>query len=176
MSTVARTAPALVALVAWIAMNGTSGAQAGPLPRSARVNDAESAPSTVDRDAIGAAHALLPASEWAAIRQVIADQLAALRRGDAVGAFSFAAPGIRERFGDAPTFLAMVRESYAALLDARYTEYLDGAVVDDTTIQPLRLDMDDDTVLVALYQMRKGDDGRWRVSGCVIAPSTLRST
>jgi hypothetical protein len=70
----------------------------------------------------------------------------------------------------------MVRESYAALLDARYTEYLDGAVVDDTTIQPLRLVMNDDTVLVALYQMRKGDDGRWRVAGCVIAPSTLRST
>jgi hypothetical protein len=36
--------------------------------------------------------------------------------------------------------------------------------------------MNDDTVLVALYQMRKGDDGRWRVAGCVIAPSTLRST
>jgi hypothetical protein len=139
-------------------------------------NDVAGAPSPADRAAFEDAHARLPASEWTAIRQVIDDQLAALRRGDAIGAFSFAAPGIRERFGDAPTFLAMVRESYAALLDARYTEYLDGAVVDDTTIQPLRLVMNDDTVLVALYQMRKGDDGRWRVAGCVIAPSTLRST
>ena len=140
------------------------------------VNDVADALSPTDRQAFDEAHARLPASEWTAIRKVIDDQLAALRRGDAVRAFSFAAPAIRERFGDAPTFLAMVRESYAALLDARYTEYLDGAVVDDTTIQPLRLVMNDDTVLVALYQMRKDADGRWRVSGCVIAPSTLRST
>jgi len=139
-------------------------------------NDVADALSPVDRQAFDDAHARLPASEWTAIRQVIDGQLEALRRGDAAGAFSFAAPGIRDRFGDAPTFLAMVRESYAALLDARYTEYLEGAVVDDTTIQPLRLVMNDDTVLVALYQMRKGDDGRWRVAGCVIAPSTLRST
>ena len=139
-------------------------------------NDVADAPSPADRQVLDEAHARLPASKWTAIRQVIDNQLEALRRGDAIGAFSFAAPGIRERFGDAPTFLAMVRESYAALLDARYTEYLDGAVVDDTTIQPLRLVMNDDTVFVALYQMRKGDDGRWRVAGCVIAPSTLRST
>jgi len=139
-------------------------------------NDVADALSPVDRQAFDDAHARLPASEWTAIRQVIDGQLEAMRRGDAAGALSFAAPGIRDRFGDAPTFLAMVRESYAALLDARYTEYLEGAVVDDTTIQPLRLVMNDDTVLVALYQMRKGDDGRWRVAGCVIAPSTLRST
>ena len=138
-------------------------------------NDVADARSPADREAFDEAHARLPASKWTAIRQVIDEQLAALRRGDAAGAFSFAAPGIRERFGDAPTFLALGRESYAALLEARYTESLDGAAVDDTTIQPLRLVMNDDTVLVALYQMRKGDDGRWRVAGCVIAPSTLRS-
>jgi hypothetical protein len=72
-------------------------------------SDIAEALSPGDRQAFDAAHAQLPASDWAAIRQVIADQLAALRRGDAVGAFSFAAPGIRERFGDAPAFLAMVR-------------------------------------------------------------------
>jgi hypothetical protein len=170
--TATRPALAAVAALAMLVAAHAAGAREGMRP----VDAAADARSPEDRQAFDAAHARLPASEWTAIRRVIDEQLAALRRGDAIGAFAFAAPGIRERFGDAAAFLAMVRESYAALLDARYTEYLDGAVVDDTTIQPLRLVMSDGTVLVALYQMRKGGDGRWRVAGCVIAPSTLRST
>ena len=134
------------------------------------------APTPRDREAVDAGHALLPPAEWSAIRRVIGEQLEALRRGDATRAFSFASPGIRERFGDADTFLSMVRDTYTPLLEARYTEYLEGAVVEGSTIQPLRLVMQDDTVLVALYQMTKGDDGRWRIAGCVLAPSTLRST
>jgi hypothetical protein len=117
--------------------------------------------------------ALAPA-EWEAIRNVIGNQLAALREGDAPRAFAFAAPGIQERFHDAPTFLRMVRESYSPLLEARYIEYLEGAVIDGDTIQPLRLMLGDETVLVALYQMRKEGD-RWRIAGCVIAPSTTKS-
>ena len=124
---------------------------------------------------IEAARAALTPAEWAAIRRVIGAQLAALRSGDAASAFAFAAPGIRQRFHDAPTFLAMVRQGYTALLDARYTEYLEGAVIDGSTIQPLRLVMHDETVLVALYQMERDGARGWRIAGCVIAPSTLRS-
>ena len=120
--------------------------------------------------------ATLAAAEWTRDPSVIGDQLAALRSGDATRAFSFAAPRIREQFGDAPTFLRMVQGSYAALLDARYTEFLEGAVIDGRTIQPLRLVMPDDTVLVALYEMQRDDAGSWRIAGCVLAPSTVRST
>ena len=31
-------------------------------------------------------------------------------------------------------------------------------------------------VLVALYEMQKQKDGRWRIAGCVIAPSTVQAT
>lgn len=123
-----------------------------------------------------AAHAALAPAEWLAIRSVISDQLAALRSGDGSRAFSFASPAIREQFGDAPTFLQMVRASYGALLAARYTEFLEGAVIDGRTIQPLRLVMNDDTVLVALYEMQRDQRDGWRIAGCVIAPSTVRST
>ena len=126
--------------------------------------------------AFEAAHAALAPEVWDAIRRVIGDQLAALRNGDAARAFSFASSAIRDRFGDAPTFLQMVQGSYGALLGARYTEFLDGAVIDGHTIQPLRLVMNDDTVLVALYEMQRDEDGGWRIAGCVIAPSTVRST
>jgi len=118
----------------------------------------------------------LPADDWNAIRQVIDDQLAALKAGDGATALAFAAPGIRAQFGTPENFLRMVRDGYAPLLAARYQAFLDGAVIDGATIQPLRLVMPDNTVLVALYQMQRQPDGLWRIAGCVIAPSTVQAT
>jgi len=114
--------------------------------------------------------------DWTAIRKVIGDQLAALKAGDGEKAMTFAAPGIQAQFGSAENFLRMVRAGYAALLDARQTIFLQGAVIDDAVVQPLRLVLPDDSVLVALYQMQRQPDGRWRIAGCVIAPSTVQST
>jgi len=119
--------------------------------------------------------ATLSASEWSAIRRTIDNQRKALKSGDAKKAFSFASPAIREQFGSPEGFLAMVRDGYAALLVARYAEFLEGAVIDGAVIQPLRLVGPDNSVLVALYTMEKQRDGRWRISGCVLAPSTVQA-
>jgi hypothetical protein len=118
----------------------------------------------------------LAAKEWQAIQKVIGDQLQALKAGDGVRAMTFAAPGIRDQFGTPENFLRMVRTGYAPLLAARHTQFLEGAIVDGATIQPLRLVLPDDTVLVALYQMQRQRDGRWRIAGCVLAPSTVQAT
>ncbi|TMH48318.1 MAG: DUF4864 domain-containing protein, partial [Betaproteobacteria bacterium] len=78
------------------------------------------------------AHAVetkLSKADWQAIRKVISRQLAALRAGDGKRAFGYASPGIQAQFGDAQTFMVMVRAGYSALLDARYTEFLEGAVM-----------------------------------------------
>jgi len=120
--------------------------------------------------------AKLPAKEWTAIRKVIGDQLAALKAGDGTKAMSDAAPGIREQFGTPENFMRMVREGYGALLSARRTQFLEGAVIEDAVVQPLRLVLPDDSVLVALYQMQKQSNGEWRIGGCWIAPSTVQST
>jgi Domain of unknown function (DUF4864) len=117
----------------------------------------------------------LPAAQWKAIQRVVTDQLRALKAGNAAKAFSFASPGIRAQFGTPDNFIAMVRSSYDALLVARYTEFLEGAVVDGRVIQPLRLFAPDNTVLVALYTMEKQKDGRWKIAGCVLAPSTVQA-
>jgi hypothetical protein len=118
----------------------------------------------------------LPAKEWQAIRAVIGDQLKALKAGDGAKAMTFAAPGIRAQFGTPENFLRMVRDGYAPLLEARHTQFLEGALIEGATIQPLRLVLPDNTVLVALYQMQKQADGRWRIAGCAIAPSTVQAT
>jgi len=117
---------------------------------------------------------VLSRDDWRAIERVIGDQLDALRAGDAERAFGFAAAGIRAQVGDAPAFMAMVRGGYEALLVARYTEFLEGAVIDGLVIQPLRLIAPDNTVRVALYTMQR-DGGAWRIAGCAIAPSTVKA-
>jgi ketosteroid isomerase-like protein len=115
-------------------------------------------------------------TDWTAIRKVIGDQLAALKAGDSVKAMTFAAPGIQAQFGTADNVMRMVRDGYSALLAARRHAFLQGAVIEDAVVQPLRLILPDETVVVALYQMQKQPDGRWRIAGCVIAPSTVQST
>jgi hypothetical protein len=118
----------------------------------------------------------LPAKDWTLIRKVIDDQLQALKAGDGVKAMTYAAPGIREQFGTPDNFMRMVRDGYGALLTARRTQFLEGAVIEEVIVQPLRLVLPDDTVQVALYQMQRQPDGQWRISGCLIAPSTVQST
>jgi hypothetical protein len=114
-------------------------------------------------------------SDWTEIKRIIAAQREALVSGDGERAFSFAAPSIRNHFGDVATFMRMVQQSYRALLDARYVEFLDGAVIAGDVVQPLRLVLPDGTVMVAIYGMQRQADGAWRISACVIAPSTVRS-
>lgn len=122
-----------------------------------------------------AAEKRLSRAQWLAIRKVISDQLAALRAGDADTAFGYASPGIRAQFGDAATFIAMVRGAYSALLEARYTEFLEGAVIDGVVVQPLRLIAPDNTVQVALYTVERQPGRGWRITGCQIAPSTVQA-
>lgn len=116
----------------------------------------------------------LPQGDWTEIRRVVVAQREAMLAGDAAAAHAHAAPGIRAMYPTPSTFMAMVQRAYAPLLDARSAELLDGAVIGGDVVQPLRLTMPDGTVLVALYTMHRMREG-WRIAGCVIAPSTLRS-
>ncbi len=116
-----------------------------------------------------------PDAEWEKIRGVVAAQREALVAGDGERAFAIATPALRRQYGSAAAFMRMVRSGYQALVDARYVEFLEGAVIDGSTIQPLRLVMADGAVLVALYTVERQPDGAWRIAGCVIAPSTVKS-
>jgi hypothetical protein len=116
----------------------------------------------------------LPPADWTQIRRVVVAQREALVAGDAAGAHAHASAGIRAMYPTPSSFMAMVRQGYAALLEARHAELLDGAVIGGDVIQPLRLLMPDGAVLVALYTMQRDGDA-WRIAGCLIAPSTLRS-
>ncbi len=113
--------------------------------------------------------------DWQVIQRVIGEQLAALRRDDGARAFSFASPALQAQFGSSENFMRMVHAGYQPLIDARYEQFLEGAVVEGRVIQPLRITLPDEaTVLVALYTMQQDDGGGWRIAGCLLAPSTAR--
>jgi hypothetical protein len=116
-----------------------------------------------------------PAADWDRIRGVVTAQREALVADDGERAFAFATPALRRQYGGAEAFMRMVRSGYRVLVDARYVELLEGTVIEGSTIQPLRLVMPDGVVLVALYTMERQRDGSWRIAGCVIAPSTVKS-
>jgi Domain of unknown function (DUF4864) len=121
-------------------------------------------------------HDRLQTAEWRLIQQVIGEQLIALKAGDGMKAMTYSVPGVRQQFRTPDRFLRMVREGYSALLDARSSSFLEGAVIDGMVVQPLQLVLPDNTVLVALYTMERQRDGRWQIAGCVIAPSTAQAT
>ncbi len=109
-------------------------------------------------------------ADRAAIRAVIEAQLAAFARDDAEAAFAFAAPGIQAKFGDAVTFISMVRAAYNPV-------YRPGAIqfhnLDLSGAQPVQRVLIVDRTgapFLALYPMQRQPDGAWRIAGCVLVP------
>jgi hypothetical protein len=125
--------------------------------------------------ACGTAAEELNADDVGAMQRVIDAQLAAFSRDDEQGAFSFASPGIRERFGTAATFAAMVREQYAVVYRPASRAFLRPVVEDGTVIFPVQLSGGDGRVWVALYVMlRVGAD--WKIAGCQLVPRAAAAT
>jgi len=149
-------------------MNRANGARRGFLRSAAAIG------WVILAGGAAAAEPKLARADWAAIKKVISRQLAALKSGEGERAFGYASAGIQAQFGDARNFMRMVHAGYAPLLEARYTEFLEGAVIDGVIVQPLRLIGRDNTVLVALYTMEK-QKGVWRINGCQLAPSTVKA-
>lgn len=104
-----------------------------------------------------------------AVRAVIEAQIEAFRRDDAAQAFSLATPDIRERFGDAATFLDMVKRSYAVVYRPRSVAFEAPLVLDGELVQPVYLTDADGRAWVAIYPMQRQPDGSWRTNGCQLA-------
>jgi len=125
--------------------------------------------------ALGAGAEGLAPDEVQAMRQVIDAQLEAFSRDDAQGAFAFASPGIRERFGTAATFVAMVREQYAVVYRHASRAFLRPVVEDGMVIFPVQMSDGQGRVWIALYVMqRHGAD--WTVAGCQLVPAAASAT
>ena len=103
---------------------------------------------------------------------VIRSQLDAIGHDDGPAAFRHAAPEIRERFGSAENFLAMVKGDYGLLYRPRSVTFLEltDLAAQGGLVQRVLVTGSDGSEAVALYSMRRLDDGAWRVSGCALVP------
>jgi hypothetical protein len=111
-----------------------------------------------------------------ALRAVIEAQLAAFKADDAPRAFSYASPAIRELYGNAATFMAMVRKSYPVVHRPKTVSFLAPQRIDGAFIQRVRMTDATDRGWLAVYQMERQPDGSWRIAGCQVVPSEARVT
>lgn len=106
-----------------------------------------------------------------AIQGVINHQLDAFLRDDAAGAYSFAAPNVREIFPTPEIFIDMVRRGYRPVYRPATREFSELAQRDGDLVQEVELTGPDGKPVLALYTMRKSADGTWQIAACVLIAS-----
>ena len=104
----------------------------------------------------------------ASSRAIVERQFDAFERDDGKAAYALAAPTIKQMFGDADHFMAMVRDHYAPVYRHRSAEF--GAFAEsghEASLEATLVD-DDNVVWTALYSFRRVSNGDWLISGCVL--------
>ena len=114
--------------------------------------------------------------EASAVRAVVQAQLDAFALDDAAKAFSFASPDIRNQFGDASTFMSMVRQGYPMVIRPASISFFQPAAQGGAVWQVLRLRDQQGRVWRAVYELRRQPDKTWRVNGCTVQPDSEGST
>lgn len=115
------------------------------------------------------AQAQVAQADRAEIERAIRDQIDAFRRDAAEEAFAFAAPAIRERFGDAERFMAMVRKGFAPVYRPRAVSMGVLRAFNDGLAQEVFLVGPTGAAYVALYPVERQPDGSWKIAGCYLS-------
>lgn len=110
----------------------------------------------------------LAGDEVTAAREIIRAQEQAFARDDATTAYSFAAPGIHERFSNAEMFLNMVQQGYAPVYRHKSFEFGEAHSADGRIAQRVHIVDTEDVPWEALYTLEQQDDGSLKISGCVL--------
>lgn len=120
------------------------------------------------------AHAALSAADERGVRDVVQAQLAAFAGDDAEKAFSYAAPNIRQSLGTAERFMAMVRANYAVVYRPASVTFLRAEGENDEAVQRAQMTDTNGALWVATYTLQKQKNKLWRITGCVLVPSSAR--
>lgn len=106
------------------------------------------------------------------VRAVIQAQLAAFAADDAQRAFSYAAPKLRDMFGSADNFVAMVRSRYPVVYRPASVAFLKPERVEGSLTQGVHMTDADGVLWLALYRLERQRDKSWRISACQIVEAT----
>lgn len=116
------------------------------------------------------------AADTRSVRAVVQAQLDAFAADDADRAFSFAAPSIREMFGNAERFMAMVRAGYPVVYRPASVAFLVPESVGGEVIQGVHFTDGRGGLWLAIYRLQRQRDNVWRISGCELVESHARTT
>ena len=105
-------------------------------------------------------------ADRAAIRGAIESQIEAFKRDDAAGAFAFAAPNIRERFGTDERYMAMVRDGYKPVYRPKSYTMGDLKETHVGLTQGVRIQDVESEDWTAFYTVERQPDGSWKITGC----------
>ena len=108
------------------------------------------------------------ADDVAAAQGVISSQAEAFSRDDAIAAYSFAAPAIREMFPQADIFMLMVQNSYASVYLHKSFEFGEARVAGDQVAQRVHIVDANGEAWEALYTLEREADGSLKIVGCVL--------
>ncbi len=111
-----------------------------------------------------------------AVRAVIEAQLKSFTGGNAEGAFSHASAAIRTQFGDATSFMSMVRASYPMLVQPAATSFFVPEWAEGAVLQRVQLRDPEGRLWLARYQLLQQADASWRINGCVVLPDSGKSS
>ena len=126
-----------------------------------------------------AAAELLAEPDARAVRQVVEAQLDAFAADDAERAFSYAATGIRAQFGDANNFMAMVRRGYPMVIRPAAVSFFQpqrDVGTPETVTQLVQLRDREGRLWNATYLLEQLTGAGWRISGCVVAAGSGKSS
>jgi hypothetical protein len=110
----------------------------------------------------------MPEADRMAIRQVIESQLQAFLKDDGSMAFSFATPAIQAIFQTPDNFMAMVRAGYQPVYRPRAVSFKDIVEFNGGPAQRVIVVGPDGVPVMAVYPMRRMQDGTWRIDGCYL--------
>jgi len=108
------------------------------------------------------------------VRTVVEAQLAAFAKDDAVKAFSYAAPSVREAVGTADAFLTMVRRDYPMVYRPASVAFLKAEGKDDDVVQRVQMLDASGNSYLAVYSLQRQKDNVWRITGCAVVENKGR--
>lgn len=123
---------------------------------------------------VSAHAATLTPKDEKSVREVVQGQLAAFAADNAVKAFSYAAPNIRQSMVSAKQFMAMVRENYAVVYRPVSVSFFKPERMDAGVVQAVQLTDENDVLWMAFYTLQRQKNRLWRITGCVVKSATGR--
>jgi len=106
------------------------------------------------------------ADDVATAQGVIRAQEQAFGRDDAAGAYSYAAPAIRQIFPQADIFMSMVQSQYAPVYRHRSFEFGEVQSAGDRIAQRVHIVDANGEAWEALYTLERQADGSLKITGC----------